>query len=113
MLETNLAHFGRMREAGVRFVAGTDAGWRFTTIEALPMEVALMHQGGMPALAAITAATGDCARALGIEAEVGTLRPGMAADVIAVAGNPLDDLQRLRDVRMVMQGGVVRSFRSA
>ena len=113
MLEVNLEHFRRMREAGVRFVAGTDAGWRFTTIEALPMEIALMHQGGMPALDAIVAATGDCARALGVEAGVGTLRAGLAADVIAVAGDPLDDLRRLGGVRMVMQGGMVRSFHAA
>ena len=54
------------------------------------------------------AATGDCARARGIDTVVGTLRPGGAADVIAVPGNPADDLRRLEDVRMVMQGGIVR-----
>ena len=75
-LDVNLDQFGRMLSAGVRFVAGTDAGWRFTNIEALPMELALMRQGGMPAMAAIAAATGDCARALGLHEEVGTLRPG-------------------------------------
>ncbi len=104
MLEVNLDHFGRLLRTGVRFVAGTDAGWRFTAIEALPMEIALMNQAGMPALAAVAAATGECARALGLE-DLGTLRPGMVADVIAVAGNPLDDLGRLGDVRLVMQGG--------
>lgn len=109
-LEVNLDQFGRMLREGVRFVAGTDAGWRFTTIESLPTEVALMQRGGMTSAAAIAAATGECARALGLE-EVGMLRPGMVADVIAVAGNPLDDLRRLGDVRMVMQGGVVRSAR--
>ncbi len=112
-LDVNLHQFSRMREAGVRFVAGTDAGWRFTAIEALPMEIALMHQGGLSAMASIVAATSECARALGIDAEVGTLRPGMAADVIAVIGNPLDDLRRLGDVSMVMQGGSIRRFSTA
>ena len=107
-LEVILDQFRRMLDAGVRFVAGTDAGWRFTTIEALPMEMRLMHEGGMSARAVLASATGDCARALGIDAEVGTLRPGMAADVIAVAGNPADDLRRLDHVRMVMQAGSVR-----
>jgi imidazolonepropionase-like amidohydrolase len=107
-LEVNLDQFRRMAEAGVRFVAGTDAGWRFTAIESLPMEVRLMQEGGMSTLAALAAVTGECARALGIDSEVGTLRPGMVADVIAVAGNPVEDLARLADVRMVMQGGSVR-----
>ena len=97
-----------MVEAGVWFVAGTDAGWRFTSIESLPIEVRLMQEGGMGTLAALASVTGNCARALGIDIEVGTLRPGMIADVIAVADNPLDDLRRLSDVRMVMQGGSLR-----
>ncbi len=111
-LDVNLDQFGRMLRAGVRYVAGTDSGWRFTTIESLPMEVALMHRGGMTPAAAIAAATGECARALGLEAEVGTLRAGLAADVVAVGGNPLEDLSRLADVRLVVQGGVVRHARA-
>ena len=107
-LEINLDQFRRMVEAGVWFVAGTDAGWRFTSIESLPIEVRLMQEGGMGTLAALASVTGNCARALGIDIEVGTLRPGMIADVIAVADNPVDDLRRLSDVRMVMQGGNLR-----
>ena len=42
---------------------------------------------------------------MGVEDELGTLTPGLAADVLVVGGNPLDDLARLRDVRLVMQGG--------
>ncbi len=109
-LDVNLDQFRRMLQAGVRYVAGTDSGWRFTTIESLPMEVALMQQGGMSAAAAIAAATGECARALGLD-DVGTLRPGLVADVIAVGGDPLADVSRLGDVRLVVQGGVVRHSR--
>ena len=72
-----------MREAGVTWVAGTDAGWRYTTIEGMPLELELMQQGGMSALEAITAGTGLAARVLGIDDRVGTLRPGMVADVLA------------------------------
>ncbi len=113
MFDDNLAQFRQMREAGVIWVAGTDAGWRFTTIEGMPLELELMQQGGMSALDAITAGTGLAARVLGIDDRVGTLRPGMAADVLLVAGNPLDDLSRLADVRLVMQGGDVRVQRPA
>jgi len=108
MFDENLYQFRRMRDAGVTWVAGTDAGWRFTTIEGLPLELELMQQGGFSALEAITAGTGLAARVLGIEDKVGTLKPGMVADVIAVAGNPLDELSRLGDIRMVMQGGQIR-----
>jgi imidazolonepropionase-like amidohydrolase len=111
--DQNLSQFRKMHEAGVEFVAGTDAGWRYTPIEGLPMEIALMHQGGLSAMQAIVAATGYCAKVIQIDDEVGTLTPGKIADVIAVAGNPLDDLSRLSDVRLVMQGGAVRSARAA
>ena len=105
MFDDNLSQFRRMHEAGVTWVAGTDAGWRFTSIDGLPLELELMQQGGFSALEAITAATGLAARVLGIDDKLGTLKPGKVADIIAVAGNPLDDLSCLADVRLVMQGG--------
>lgn len=112
MFDENIRQFRKMREAGVTWVAGTDAGWRFTTIEGLPLEFELMQQGGCTALEAITAGTGLAARVLGIEDEVGTLKPGMVADVIAVRGNPLDEIARMADLRLVMQGGQVRKLAS-
>ncbi len=112
MFDDNLVQFGKMRDAGVTWVAGTDAGWRYTEIEGMPLELELMHRGGMPALEAIHAGTGRAAEVLGIADRVGTLRPGMIADVIAVAGDPLDDLARLGDVRLVLQGGEVRVQRA-
>ncbi len=112
MGDDNLAQFGKMRDAGVTWVAGTDAGWRYTKIEGMPLELELMHRGGMPPLEAINAGTGLAAKVLGIADRVGTLRPGMIADVIAVAGDPLDDLSRLGDVRLVLQGGEVRVHRA-
>ncbi len=108
MFDDNLSQFRKMREAGVTWVAGTDAGWRYTEIEGMPLELHLMNQGGMPALEAINAGTGLSAKVLGIADTVGTLRPGMIADVIAVAGNPLDDLSLLGQVGLVLQGGEVR-----
>jgi imidazolonepropionase-like amidohydrolase len=112
MFDANLDQFRRMREAGVTWVAGTDAGWRFTAFEGLPLELELMQQGGFSAMEAIVAATGKAAEVIGIAEKVGTLKPGLAADVIVVAGNPLDDLKRLEDVRLVMQGGEIRVNRA-
>ncbi|MET0747129.1 MAG: amidohydrolase family protein, partial [Rhizobium sp.] len=101
MLDDNLAHFTRLRDAGVRFVAGTDAGWRFTPFDGLPLEMELMQRGGMSALDTITAATGLAANVIGIDDKVGSMKPGLMADIIVVKGNPLDDLARLRDLQLV------------
>ncbi|MBV9811480.1 MAG: amidohydrolase family protein, partial [Acetobacteraceae bacterium] len=111
MYDENLDQCRRMREAGVTFVAGTDAGWRFTRFDDLVLEMQLMHAAGMPEAEAIFAATGRAADVVRIADRAGRLKPGLAADVLVVAGNPLDDLARLRDIRLVMQGGVVRTHR--
>ena len=108
MFDDNLTQFRKMRKAGVTWVAGTDAGWRFTAIEGLPLELALMHEGGLTAMEAIIAGTGLAAKVIGIDDKVGTLAPGKIADVIVVGGDPLADLGHLADVRMVMQAGRVR-----
>lgn len=108
MLEANLDQFGQLLSAGVQFVAGTDAGWRFTPIDGLPEELELMRRGGLSSMQALVAATGGAASTLGIADEVGTLEPGLAADVLVVGGNPLQHLSDLHDVRLVLQGGQVR-----
>jgi len=113
MFDDNLSQFRRMREAGVTWIAGTDAGWRFTAIEGLPLELELMQQGGFSAIEAIAAATGKAAEVLGIDDRLGTLKPSLVADVLVVGGNPLDDIRRLKDVRLVMQDGNVRVKRAA
>ncbi len=111
MAEANLSQFSRMREAGVRYIAGTDAGWRYTAFEGLWLELELMRQGGMSAAEAIHAATGRAAEVIGLHETVGTLRAGMIADVIVVDGDPLDDLLRLADIRMLMQAGRVHRLK--
>jgi imidazolonepropionase-like amidohydrolase len=108
MLDDNLNTFSELHKAGVRIVAGTDAGWRFTPIDGLAEEISLLARAGLSNLEAIAAATGTAATTLGVEDSFGTLRPGLAADVVVVGGDPLADLAALRDVRVVVQGGDVR-----
>jgi imidazolonepropionase-like amidohydrolase len=105
MLEDNLRQFAGLLRAGVQFVAGTDAGWRLTPFDALVDEMQLMHEGGLSAAEAIVAATSRAAQSLDSESEVGTLRAGLNADIIAVNGNPSEDLRALKQIRMVMQAG--------
>jgi imidazolonepropionase-like amidohydrolase len=71
--------------------------------------MSLMQRGGMSAMDAIVAGTGRAAKVMGIDDEVGTLGEGLAADVIVVGGDPLENLDALRDLRLVLQGGQVRS----
>jgi imidazolonepropionase-like amidohydrolase len=105
MLEDNLEQFRQLRAAGAEFIAGTDAGWRRTKFDDLPDELYLMTEGGMSALDAIRHGTSFTADFLGVGGTTGTVKAGYTADLIAVAGDPLPDLRRLRDVRLVLQGG--------
>ena len=90
---------------GVPLVFGTDGG-------VLPHgqnahEFAVLIGAGVSALDAIRAATMNAARALRIADSVGTIAPGMVADIIAVAGDPLVDINALGRVRFVMLRGRV------
>ena len=105
MLAQNVAHLAQMLEDGLRVVAGTDAGWRWTPFDALVSELELMAEAGMSNAAVIEAATSKAAAALGLADSVGRLTTDMVADIIAVRGNPLKELATLRQVNMVMKAG--------
>jgi len=97
-----------MRKAirmGVPIAFGTDSGVSPHGINA--EEFALMVEHGMTPRAALVAATIDAARALGREDELGSLEPGKAADVIAVAGDPFADIRATEHVVFVMKGGEI------
>ncbi len=105
IFEDNLHQFRAMRELGVSFVAGTDAGWRWTRFDGLAQELSLMQAGGMSAMESIKAATSRSAAVLGVDRTVGSIRRGLEADIIAVEGNPLLSDSALRRVRFVMKAG--------
>ena len=91
--------------AGVKIAFGTDAGVSKHGKNADEFE--LMVKYGMPASAAIQAATMNAATLLGVDKQVGSLKPGKAADLIAVAGDPIVDITTLKSVRFVMKDGRV------
>lgn len=91
--------------AGVKIAFGTDAGVSKHGRNADEFELMVKH--GMSPMAAIQAATVNAADLLGVAADVGTLEPGKAADIIAVSGDPLSDVTVLKSVRFVMKGGQV------
>lgn len=90
---------------GVKIAFGTDAGVSKHGRNADEFELMVKH--GMPAAAAIKAATLNAADLLGISKEVGSIEPGKRADLIAVAGDPLSDVTVLKRVAFVMKDGIV------
>jgi imidazolonepropionase-like amidohydrolase len=66
-----------------------------------------VQKGGQDPLAAITSVTSLAAESMNLGKEVGTLAPGLEADLIAVDGDPLKDITALRRVVFVMKGGKV------
>lgn len=103
------ANLKRAFEAGVKFAYGTDAGVFPHGMNGRDFPV-LVKELGVPPIEAIRQATVHAATLIGIEAQVGTLESGKWADIIAVPGNPLEDITRMLDVAFVMKGGrVVKS----
>ncbi len=91
--------------AGVPMAVGSDVGPFPHGTQA--REFVLMVQYGMTPLAAIQAGTLNGAKVLGWEGQIGAIKPGFFADVVAVPGNPLQDISALTKVSFVMKGGVV------
>ena len=97
----------RALAAGVKVVAGTDAGGHGHPSNAL--EPALLVASGMTPMQALQAATSRAAECLGLEAEIGTIEKGKWADLVFVEGDPLRDITVLQDrrrIKRVIKGGV-------
>ena len=95
--------FARAYRADVRIAFGTDTG--VTRHGDNADEFAMMVEAGMTATDAIRSATVVAAELLGMSEELGTIEAGKQADLIAVAGNPVEDIRLLQDVRVVIKGG--------
>ncbi|WHZ18936.1 MAG: Amidohydrolase [Rhodanobacteraceae bacterium] len=100
-----LATAGKAYKAGVKIAFGTDAGVYPHGENA--QEFVYMVQAGMPSMYAIQAATTHAAALLKHSQDFGSVSAGQYADVIAVPGNPLDDIALMKQVDFVMKEGVV------
>jgi imidazolonepropionase-like amidohydrolase len=104
-VETARASFNAARAARVTMCVGGDVGVFAHGDNVREME--LMQAAGMPAREVLIAATAGNARIFRIDSKVGSVRPGLLADLIAVEGNPTDDVRVLRQIRFVMKGGAI------
>src|SRR6266481_402401 len=96
----------RAAKAGVKTVFGTDMGGIPWT-EPMAVEFEYMTESGFTPMGAIQAATSRAGELLDMAGEIGTIAPGAFADIIAVSGDPLQDISELKKVRFVMHDGVM------
>jgi imidazolonepropionase-like amidohydrolase len=95
----------KMHEAGIQIIAGTDAGIGYVFFERFADGLKVMSEAGMSNKAILAASTATAAAACGIDTETGTIAPGMRADLVAFAGNPLDSIDDYFNPRLVFVGG--------
>ena len=104
------ARMQRILESGVKYAAGSDMWFEYpgkTRGQATAIMYGAMHDLGMPPIDVIRATTRNAAELLGWQDRVGAIEPGKFADIIAVSGDPLQDVTELERVKFVMKGGVI------
>lgn len=105
-LEPRLGFMRDMLERGVRWIGGMGMGMPLVTFDTVGASAqAYVRLLGMDPWRAIASITSDAALALGLESTVGSIRPGLRADLVAVDGDPVADPSALRRVRDVVQDG--------
>jgi imidazolonepropionase-like amidohydrolase len=101
----NVAMFKKaIKQSGLKILMGTDAGAGAHGRNADEV-IARVRDGGQSAMDAITSVTSLNAQALGLDSRIGSIEPGMEADLVAVDGDPLQDITALSRVVFVMKAG--------
>jgi imidazolonepropionase-like amidohydrolase len=105
LLDVKIREFKKQIAAGIPFAVGSDVGPFPHGTQAVEME--LMVRYGMKPLAVLQADMINGAKLLGWEGQIGELKPGYFADIVAVPGNPLEDITAVERVSFVMKGGAI------
>ena len=99
-----------MHQAGIRLAAGTDAGgtvgYNFQGYNT-PWELKLFVECGLTPMEALVAGTRIGAEVIGAENVLGTIEPGKFADMLILGSNPLDDIENIRDINLIIQDGKI------
>jgi imidazolonepropionase-like amidohydrolase len=106
MVELEKKAFARGLKKGVRIAYGTDAGG-YAWTENQAKELAYMVRYGMTPMQAIQSATTVAAALLEQQESLGAVEAGKLADIVAVAGDPLEDIAEMERVHFVMKGGTI------
>lgn len=109
-VKSNAERLMRAVRFGVRVAFGSDEYYNvpgYTRGQASLLTLQAYQEAGMPPLEVLRAATINSAELMGVGNRIGSLEAGRLADIIAVEGNPLDDVKALRKIRFVMKDGVV------
>lgn len=108
MFRSRLEDAGAMHAQGVKLVAGTDAGWYATPFGHYARQAELLvHASGLSAAQAFDSCTRIAAESLGLGSVTGSIEPGKEADLVALEGDPTQDISAMSRVRMTMVGGRV------
>ena len=108
VMEIILGLVGRFDEMGGSVGLGTDFNININMPAGIPLgELEMLQAAGLEPLAVIEAGTKNAAVACGLSDQLGTLEPGKIADLIVVAGDPLQDLMVLEDVMLVIKDGLI------
>lgn len=105
LFQYKIAEFKKQIAFGIPFAVGSDVGPFPHGTQA--REMVLMVKYGMKPLAVLQADMIEGARLLGWAGQIGALKPGYYADIVAVPGNPLDDISVVEHVKFVMKGGEI------
>lgn len=97
----------RAHELGVKIVVGSDQLYPDIGIAALPLDMDMLVNLGLPTMAVIRAATSLAAECIGCQDVLGSVEAGKLADLIAVEGDPLDDIAVMENVVLVIKNGRV------
>jgi imidazolonepropionase-like amidohydrolase len=100
----------KMHQAGVKLAIGTDAGgpvgFNFQGYNT-PWELKILVEAGLTPLEAIVAATRNGAEVIGVADQLGTIEQGKLADLLILSADPLENIENIRQIDWVMQGGVM------
>lgn len=107
MAEASARSITLARQAGVKIAAGTDTGAPMVPHNSIRRELELLVKLGLTAAEALQAGTRTAAEALRMDNLIGTVEAGKHADLIAVGGDPTQDIRSLYDLRLVVLGGTV------
>jgi imidazolonepropionase-like amidohydrolase len=97
-----------LRAAGISLLAGTDVGFPYVIPgKSLHKELALLVEAGLTPAEALATATSNPARFLGLDNELGAIKPGWIADLVVLRADPLRDISAVSRIETVIANGRV------